>query len=117
MSGLSVPLIDRALLKAGIASGAKSGDVGQPPAADVAGCSNLSFVVVANGTVSAGAVQIEESHDVAYTGTWAAVGTPITAATGTVAVAKANNTAKAVRARISTAVTGGGSVDVIITGR
>jgi len=88
-------------------------------AVDVAGCSNLSFVVVGNGAVSAGAVQLEEAHDVNFAGTWAALGTPstpITVVGNGVVVMKVNATAKAVRARISTAVTGG-TVSVVLTAR
>jgi hypothetical protein len=114
MAGLTVPLIDKPLLAAKTALN----DVGVG-AVDVAGCANLSFAIVGNGAVSAGAVQLEESHDVNFAGTWAALGTPstpITVVGNGVVVMKYNNTAKAVRARISTAVTGG-SVSVVLTGR
>ncbi len=69
-----------------------------------------------NGTVSTGAIQLETASDPAYNGTWAPLGSPVTV---TVAENVLNVTGKldALRARVSTTVTGsGGSVDVYYNG-
>jgi hypothetical protein len=73
----------------------------------------VTFYIYGTGTVSAGAVQCEEAHVAGYTGTWATIGTAQTVVSGTVTVVHATGCAGAVRARISTNVTGaGGSVTV-----
>lgn len=73
----------------------------------------VTFYIRGAGTVSTGAVQCEECHDATYTGTWAAIGTAQTVVSGAVTVVHATACAGAVRARISTNVTGaGGSVTV-----
>lgn len=72
----------------------------------------VTFYLYGAGTVSAGAVRCEEAHDKDYTGTWAAIGTPQTIVSNAVIVVHATACAGAVRARVSTNVTGGGSVTV-----
>lgn len=72
----------------------------------------VTFYIYGTGTVSAGAVQCEESHDATYTGTWAAIGTAQTVVSNAVVVVHATACAGAVRARVSTNVTGGGTVTV-----
>ena len=73
------------------------------------------FHITGNGTISAGAIQLEESDDPDYTGTWAPIGSPIDLVPlsgnkkQTVSV---QGQLKAVRARITTNVTGGGTVSV-----
>jgi hypothetical protein len=70
------------------------------------------FYIRATGTVAGGAVQIEEAHDSTYTGTWAVVGAAVTVADATVKVVHLTGCVGALRARISTAITGGATVDV-----
>jgi len=74
------------------------------------------FHVVARGTVTAGKVKIEAAHDPDYTGAWALIGAEITLATDTVAIVSTTGAHRALRARISTAVTGGAVVDAYLTG-
>jgi hypothetical protein len=57
--------------------------------------------------VSAGAVTIEESHDINYAGTWTIIGAAVTFIVGVAAPVRLAGTAKAVRARITTPLTGG----------
>ena len=76
-----------------------------------------SLLVVGNGGVSGGAVTIEESADVNYTGAWTPIGAATTVLANACAVpVRLNATAKAVRARISTLVAGG-TVAVHLVGR
>lgn len=106
--GYAAALVDRPLLK-NAASGTSEG-------VDVAGCSNLAFYVVGGAGVSAGAVTLEESHDKDFAGTWTPIGTAVTVIIGVAAPVKVNATAKAVRARITTPVTGG-TATVYLVGR
>lgn len=64
------------------------------------------------GTIAGGAVQVEEAHDPNYSGTWAAVGSAQTVVDATVKAVHLTGCVGAVRARISTNITGGGVVDV-----
>lgn len=57
--------------------------------------------------VTAGAVQIETAHAAGYTGTWAPLGAAVGFTASSVKVAQAAGVFRAIRARISTAVTGG----------
>lgn len=61
------------------------------------------------GTVSAGAVQFEEATDKDYTGTWSPIGSPQTLTTNQEDVLVFQGPFKAVRARVTTNVTGGGT--------
>jgi hypothetical protein len=106
--GLTAPLVDRPLL-ANVASGTS-------PGVDVAGCANLTFYAVGGAGVSAGAVTIEESHDKDFAGTWTPLATAITFIVGVAAPLRIAGTAKAVRARITTPVTGG-TASVYLVGR
>lgn len=106
--GVTVPLIDRPLL-ANVASGTS-------PGVDVAGCANLTFYAVGGAGVSAGAVTIEESHDKDFAGAWTPLGTAVTFIVGVAAPLRIAGTAKAVRARITTPVTGG-TASVYLVGR
>lgn len=109
-TSLSVPLIDKSLLLNQSVLNTAS------PGAEVAGCEALVFNIVGSAGVASGAVQIEEAQDVAYAGTWSAIGAPVTVvANATIAVHQLG-TSKAVRARISTVIAGG-TVSVYITGR
>lgn len=107
---MGLPLVDKRLLDAKSALGETSAAV------DVAGCAALAFYVIGNGAVSGGVVTIEEAHDVNYTGTWAllAAGGAVTVVGNGIATVKVFSTAKAVRARITTAISGGtASVHVV----
>lgn len=86
---------------------------GNGAAADVNGVGREHvWYIRATGTVAGGAVQIEEAHDPAYTGLWSPIGSPVTVADATVKTVRLTGCAKAVRARISTNITGGATVDV-----
>lgn len=77
----------------------------------------VTFYIYTAGTITAGAVQCEHAHDSAYTGTWAAISTAQTLVTGTCLSVSTTGCKGAVRARISTGVTGAGgtvTVDVIV---
>jgi hypothetical protein len=81
---------------------------GNGEAAELGGVTCVTAYIVGNGAVSAGAVQLEHSHSKDYTGTWAPLGAATTVvANSVVAVIAVSQTFKAIRARISTPVTGG----------
>lgn len=71
-----------------------------------------TLTVIGTGTISAGEVQWEESPIAGYSGTWRALGTAIAPAADTVVAQNYNGPLSNVRARISTNITGGGSVTV-----
>ena len=74
----------------------------------------ITFYVVFGPGTSAGAVMIESAHDAAFTGTWAQQGSTVTwAAASRVHTVSITGTYLALRARISTAITGG-TVTVIM---
>lgn len=64
------------------------------------------------GTIAGGAVQLEEAHDKDYTGAWAAIGAAVTVVDATVKIVRITGCIGAVRARVSTNITGGGTVTV-----
>lgn len=66
-----------------------------------------SFYIIGSAGVASGAVQIETANDPTYAGTWAPLGSPITVTASTVKIFQVTGALIAVRARISTAVTGG----------
>jgi hypothetical protein len=72
------------------------------------------YIKGSNATVSAGAVTIEEADDPDFSGTWSALGSAITVVQNTQTAVHLTGTYKAVRARISTGVTGGGTVSARI---
>lgn len=71
------------------------------------GCREIAIYIVGSAGVGAGAVQLESSHDPAYTGTWAAHGSPVTVVASAALRVGVSGVIGAVRARISTTVTGG----------
>lgn len=77
----------------------------------------LTFYITADtGTVSAGVVTLEEAHDAGYAGTWSTIGTTVTPVSGSTIARHATGSFGAVRARISTNVTGGATVTVDVFG-
>jgi hypothetical protein len=84
-------------------------------AVDLNGVQQLTVYVTGNGAVSAGAVQLETAPNSTYTGTWAALGAAVTVVANAVAVATIQACPKAIRARITTPVTGG-TVTVQVVG-
>ncbi len=80
------------------------------------------YITTTDTTVSAGAVTCEEAPSGTYTGTWAAMSSDtggsaaITPVAGTTIVRHYTGCFGAVRARISTSITGGAAVDVDIFG-
>jgi len=85
-------------------------------------CERLTVVVQGTGTTSGGTIQIEEAYydkdfgrDPVYGGTWSAVGAVINASTvtgGAQSVVHVVGSFWAVRVRIVTDITGGGSITV-----
>ena len=76
-----------------------------------------TFYVVFGPNTTAGAVMIESAHNPAYTGTWAQQGSTVSWAAATrVHTVSITGTFLALRARISTAITGG-TVSVIVVAR
>lgn len=80
-------------------------------AADLAGATYVGFYIVGSAGVASGAVQIEDSHDAAYTGTWYPQGAANTVVATTVKKLSITDAFAALRARISTVLVGG-TVDV-----
>ncbi len=74
----------------------------------------IGFYIVPSGTISAGAVTYETAPTSTYAGTWAPLGTAVTAVTDTVQFNTYVAPLLFVRARISTNVTGGGNLTVHI---
>lgn len=72
----------------------------------------LNFYIVPTGTISGGAVILETAESATYSGTWSALADAITLVDGTTIHRSFTGAFQAVRARVSTEVTGGGSVTV-----
>lgn len=72
----------------------------------------LVVYIYGAGTIAGGAVQLEEAHDKNYTGTWAAIGAAVTVVDATVKTTRLTGCVGAIRARVSTNITGGGTVSV-----
>ena len=80
-------------------------------------CARLTVVLESTGTTSGGAVTIEEAYydpnDDPYAGTWSAIGTAINASAftgGAQLVTHALGSFWAVRIRVSSNITGGGTI-------
>lgn len=73
---------------------------------------DTNFYIKGTGTISAGTLYLEEADDPTYTGTWSLIDdvdlTTVTA--GAMIVVHVAGMLRAVRARFSVAVTGGGSI-------
>lgn len=103
------PFIDQPLLTAATLINTAS------TAVDLGGARGVTvYISGSNATVSAGAVTIEEADDTAYTGTWSAIGSAITVVQNTQTAVHLPDVYKALRTRVSTAVTGGGTVSTRI---
>jgi hypothetical protein len=79
----------------------------------------LRFDITGSGTISGGAIILECAPTLGYTGTWSALYTPIDATNVTGGATQAvfiQGCFDAVGARISTAIAGGGTVTVSVTG-
>lgn len=66
-----------------------------------------TIYITGSAGVSAGAVQFETAPTTDYSGTWAAIGSPVTVTASTTAIAQVTGCFGAVRARISTTVVDG----------
>jgi len=67
----------------------------------------VTIYVRFNASTTAGAVAVEEAYDASETGTWANIATVSWAAANRVHAVHIPGTSRAVRTRISTAITGG----------
>lgn len=73
---------------------------------------DFTVYVVGAGTISSGVVTIEEAHDPEYSGTWSSI-QAVTASDVTGGAVKAYHISgkyRAVRARVSTTIGGGGTI-------
>lgn len=77
-----------------------------------AGREHVFYIETSNATVSAGAVTLETARTTTFAGTWQPLGAAITPVSNTVILVSYTGALLAVRARISTAVTGGATVTV-----
>ncbi len=83
-------------------------------------CERLTIVLQSNGTTSGGTVTVEEAYfdpnvTGTYTGTWSVIGSAVSASTftgGAQSVVHIVGSFWAVRVRISSNITGGGSVTI-----
>lgn len=72
------------------------------------GAREHSIYIQTSAGVSAGAVQLETAEDSAYAGTWAPLGSPVTVpAASSETVVQVTGAFGAIRARISTGISGG----------
>lgn len=85
-------------------------------AVDCRNFSQITVYIVGSSGISAGAVTIEESATFDYAGTWAAVGSAVTAVASTTVATHLTEGAYAfVRTRVSTTISGG-TIQVLILG-
>ncbi len=104
-----------------VALSAKADDETFSQQIDVTGYTHIVAYMIANGTVTSGAVTflegcIDPDTDQPYSGTWVTIGSAVTAPTTGIATAT-HFTVGAyshLQVRISTAIGGGGSVTVIL---
>lgn len=73
----------------------------------LANINELTFYLVFSAGASAGKAKAEESHDYAYTGTWALNGSEVIFGDNVVKTIKVTGVSKAQRVRISDAIVGG----------
>lgn len=72
----------------------------------------ITFYIIPSGTVSGGGVIFETADTTDYSGTWSPLADAITPATTTMVHRSFTGAFQAVRARISSNITGGGSISV-----
>ncbi len=104
--------IDQVLIEEGIAINT----VGALHVQDASSIVESAFYVQFQGGANAGVVKIETAIDPDYAGTWAVLATITFAADAAVQYAALTGILRTVRARISTAIGGGGSVTVRMVG-
>lgn len=68
-----------------------------------------SFYIFAASGVTGGAIQIESADDPNFSGTWAPLGAPIAVVASTEIIFNYTGSLIAVRARVSTTISGGGA--------
>lgn len=91
-----------------IATAASALNSGSTIAVDLRGeVHHVTVYVTTSAGVSAGVVSIEEAPSTDYTGTWSVVGTVTTSTASSTSAVHLTGTYKALRTRISTAITGG----------
>lgn len=94
---------------------------------NVLGLQNLTFYLIGSGdTISGGSITYEEAtgdpahSDQTYDGTWSIIGTAVTASDVSAGKIKATHLSQGayslIRARIDTAISGGGNVTVVLVG-
>lgn len=81
------------------------------------GIRDVTVYLYGSGTVSGGTIVIEEAHSSSYGGTWGVLST-ITASTlnGALQAVHVSGLVAALRIRISSAITGGGSIGATAVG-
>lgn len=87
----------------------------------VAGYTHIVFYIICNGTVSSGAVTYQEAPEdpathLPFSGTWAAIGSAVSP-TSSAGISATHLTVGAydyVRARVSTAIGGGGTITLVM---
>ncbi len=86
----------------------KAATSGNGQAADLKGGSNNATIYIQGSAgITAGAVQPETASEPDYTGTWVAIGAPITVVASSELKVAVDGSLGAVRCRISTAIVGG----------
>jgi len=75
----------------------------------------VTVYVIWSGVLTAGAVTVETADETSYTGTWAALATVPFTSGGKQDVVALTGAYRAIRARISTALAGGGNVSVRVS--
>jgi hypothetical protein len=85
---------------------------GTPVDTGGAGQEHAFYITASNATVSAGGVTIETAPSATFAGTWAKLALEILPVSNAVVLVSWSGVLLAVRARVSTAVTGGATVTV-----
>lgn len=77
-------------------------------------CRESAIYLIPSISVSAGAIQVESSHDAAFTGTWAPMGSTITLVANTLTIVQITGIHLNLRTRISTGVTLGSVTTIFV---
>jgi len=87
---------------------------------DVRGFTQITAYLYGTGTVSGGTVKLSEAHDGAYAGTWSDIDVTLTPSTVTGGAVQANALPLGgygfIRAQVTGAITGGGSIGIQLVG-